>query len=178
MRKSRTINLLLLGGGMFAFCACLCSGCGRNNPTEVSAPYDPPWHDANGNAIAKEWNTDADGHRTPTQPPYDANGKPIAFDANGNPVPPAGTTHSGYSSSSSHYHRTGGWFPYIFSTRSTPSYGPTYRSGPTNTGSTYFGGSKPNSSSPPAKSSGGSSSSGSVSRGGFGGSAASASSGS
>ncbi len=176
MRKSRTINLLLLGGGMFAFCACLCSGCGRNDPPGATTPYDPPWHDAAGNAIAKEWTTDADGRRTPVQPPYDASGKPIAFDAAGNAVPPTGTA---YASSSSHYHRTGGWFPYIFSTRGTPSYGPTYRSGPTGTGSTYFGGSKPNSTSPPAKSSGGSSSSsGSVTRGGFGGSAASASSGS
>lgn len=173
-RKSSTINLLLLGGGMLALSTCcVCSGCGRHEA------YDPQWHDAQGQVVAKEYATDDAGHRHPAQPVFDENGKPIAFDQDGNPIPPAGTTYSSGSShgSSYHYRSGGGWFfPYIFSSRSPsygPSYTPRYRSGPTNTGSTYFGGSKPNSSAPPTHaSSGGSSSSGSVSRGGFGGGAA------
>ena len=181
MRKSRTINLLLLGGSILAFSACVCSGCGRNNAPAVRAPYDPPWHDAQGKPIAKEWKMDDDGHRTPAQTPYDSNGKLIAFDANGNPIAPAGYAYSTTSGSNSHYRSGGiGWWPYIFSGRSGSSYGSGYgsghRSGPSNTGSTYFGGSKPgSSSSSTSKPSGGSSfGGGSVSRGGFGGSSSSA----
>lgn len=181
MRKSRTINLLLLGGSILAFSACVCGGCGRNHQPAVQAPYDPPWHDAQGKPIAKEWKMDENGHRTPAQTPYDSSGKPITFDANGNPIPPAGYAYS-TTSSSSHSYRSGGigWWPYIFSSRSGSSYGSgygsssSYRSGPTNTGSTYFGGSKPGSSSPSKSSSGSSFSGGSVSRGGFGGSSSSA----
>ena len=177
MRKSRTINLLLLGGSILSFSACVCAGCGRNNPPAARGPYDPPWYDAQKQPIAKEWKMDENGKRTPAQTPYDATGKPITFDENGNPIAPAGY-YTTSSSSTTHYRSGGGWWPYIFSNRSSSSIsGPSYRSGPTNTGSTYFGGSKPGSSSP---SSGSSSSSGnsSVSRGGFGGSASHASSGS
>jgi hypothetical protein len=180
MRKSRTINLLLLGGSILSFSMCVCAGCGRHNQPSARAPYDPAWHDAQGNPIAKEWKTDENGKRVPVQPAFDAAGKPIQFDENGNPVAPAGY-YTTSSTSGSHYHRSGGgWWPYIFAGRSSSSYGPTYRSGPTNTGGTYFGGSKPGSSSAPSSSrpGGSSSSSGSVSRGGFGGSASHASGGS
>lgn len=167
-RKSRTINLLLLGGSILAFSACVCGGCGRNRPASVRN-YDPPWYDAQGKPIAKAWKTDENGKRVPVQTPYDANGKPIPLDANGNPVPPPGNTYS--STSGTHYRSSGlSWWPYIFTSRSGSSYSSGYRSGPSSSGSTYFGGSKPGSSSP----SSGSSFGGSVSRGGFGGSASSA----
>ena len=178
MRKSRTINLLLLGGSILAFSTCICAGCGRNTEPTARVPYDPPWYDAQGKPIAKEWKMDEEGKRTPAQTPYDANGKPIAFDENGNAIAPPGTVYA--SSSGTRYYRSGGsWWPWLIASRSSGYSGssfsssPTYRSGPVNTGSTYFGGSRPGTSSAPSKSSG-SSFSGSVSRGGFGGSASSA----
>ncbi|MBX3397407.1 MAG: hypothetical protein KF873_01585 [Gemmataceae bacterium] len=176
MRKSRTINLLLLGGSILAFSTCICAGCGRRDGTEARLPYDPPWYDAQGKPIAKEWKMDENGKRSPAQTAYDASGKPIQFDENGNAVAPPGTVYS--SSSGTRYYRSGGsWWPWLLSSRSSSysSYGSSssYRSGPVNTGSTYFGGSRPGSSSAPSKSSG-SFFGGSVSRGGFGGSASSA----
>lgn len=179
MRKSRTINLLLLGGSLFAFSAFVCGGCGRTDRNQVQAPYDPAWFDAQGQPIAKEWKMDENGKRTPVQTPYDANGKPIAFDENGNPVPPPGSVYSSSTSSGTRSYRSGfSWMPYIFSSGYGSSYGgynSGYRSGPTNTGSTYFGGSKPGSSAAPKPSSGGSFfGGGSISRGGFGGSSVSA----
>ncbi len=177
MRKSRTINLLLLGGSILAFSTCLCAGCGRRDGTEARLPYDPPWYDAQGKPIAKEWKLDENGKRTPAQTPYDAKGQPIRFDENGNAIAPPGTVYT--STSGSRYYRSGGsWWPWIFSGRSGysgTSYGSSssYRSGPANTGSTYFGGSKLGSSSAPSHSSGGSLG-GSISRGGFGGSSSSA----
>jgi hypothetical protein len=178
MRKSRTINLLLLGGSILAFSTCLCAGCGRNNPSEARVPYDPPWYDAQGKPIAKEWKLDENGTRTPAQTPYDDKGKPIQFDANGNAIAPPGSVYT--TTSGSRYYRSGGsWWPWLLTSRSSgysgSSYGSSssYRSGPTSSGSTYFGGSKPGSSSAPSHSSG-SSFGGSVSRGGFGGSSSSA----
>jgi hypothetical protein len=169
MRKSRTISLLLLGGSLFSFSMCLCAGCGRQPTTTARAPYDPTWHDAEGKAIEKAFVTDESGKRRPAQPVFDVNGKPIQFDDNGNPIPPSGT-RSTYSSSSSSYHRSSsGVFVWPWLLGRSPGYSstPTYRSGPSSSGSTYFGGSKP---------SGSPSSSGAISRGGFGGSAASSSS--
>jgi len=166
-RKSRNIQLLLLGGGMLAGTFCCFSGCLRNQNQASETERDPQWYDAQGQPIAQEWKTDENGKRIPVQAAYDRSGKPLRFDEQGNRI----YSSTGYASNTSHYHRSGGWLPMFWRWGNGSSYrsdsSGRYRSG-SSPGSTYFGGSKPGASALP--SSGGKSSGGFGSTGSSGGS--------
>lgn len=85
MRKSRTITLTVLAGGLtLTGCCCLTSlGFGKRDAhtPESSAPrYEPPdhtWFDEDGNPIPEEWKTDDQGNRVPAHGvPHDRYGRP------------------------------------------------------------------------------------------------------
>ncbi len=154
---------------MLAGTFCCFSGCLRNHNQTSEPERDPQWYDAQGQPITQEWKTDENGKRIPVQTAYDRSGKPLQFDEQGNRI----YSSSSYTSSNSHYHRSGGWLPMFwgwgngssYRSGSSGSYGSGSRSS-SSPGSTYYGGSKPGASSSPStggKSSGGFGSTGSSS---------------
>ena len=163
MRKSRTIKLVLLGGGMLAASVCVCGGCfggpdeSPARPAADEADRDPQWYDEHGKPIPEQWSRDENGKLVPVGPPYDRHGRLMRFDENGNRIFAAAAGAAAGAAAAHHgYRRRGSWFPFIWGGRS---------------GGSYTGGSRPSAVPPPGSpstsrpSTGG----GTVGRGGFGG---------
>ena len=123
MRMSRGVTVTLLSGLMLT--ACLTTGgCGRRLPERT-------WYDADGNAVAENWVTDATGKRVPDPHPYDRYGRQWVYDASGalGPLPPP---------AGSYYHSTA-WLWGGSGYRSTTS-GTSYRGFGSSSSSVTHGG--------------------------------------